>query len=177
MWKGTPGPGRPTRLQSLPTLPGSDACGIKHHGAEEVLFPCSLGQFKHLLALCVPKQVCQEWTPRLALPQLGCELVSPKLDATASRKHKLKHEIQGLIRFALKGWYWHFQTSQFPACCFLLVWNWISVFLMDPQQDHRELRCYRPWDKKFRPTLFNSLQGSAVRCFDFPFVPCMLQRW
>lgn len=160
MWKGTPGPGRPTRLQSLPTLPGSDACGIKHHGVEEVLFPCSLGQFKRLQALCVPKQVCQEWTPRLALPQLGCELVSPKLDATESRKHELKHKIQGRIRLALKGWYWHFQTSQFPACCFLL--------------DHRELRCYKPWDKKFRPTLFNSLQGSAVRCFDFLFVPCVL---
>lgn len=127
MWKGVLGPGRLSRLQPLPTQPGSDACGINHHGVEEVLFPCSPRQFKHLLVMCVLKQVYQEWTPRLALPQLSCEIVSFKLDATASKKHALKQETQGLIRFVLKGWYWHFQTSQLPACCFLLVWNWISV--------------------------------------------------
>lgn len=49
-------------------------------------------------------------------------------------------------------------------------------FLIDPQWDLRELRCYRPWDKKFRPILFNPSQGSSLRCFDFPFVPWKMQR-
>lgn len=86
--------GQPDSGQSLPTLPGSDACGIKHLGVKEVLFPCSPRQFKHLLALCVPKQECQELAPRLALPQLGGELASLKLDATASRKHELKQKFK-----------------------------------------------------------------------------------
>lgn len=92
MWKGALVPGRPTRLQSLPTPPGWDACGIKRHGVEEVLFSCPPRQFKLLLVLCVQKQVCQEWTPRVALPQLGCELASSQLDTAASRKHELKQK-------------------------------------------------------------------------------------
>lgn len=48
----------------------------------------------------------------------------------------LSRNLQGLIRFALKGWYYHIQSWQFPAYCFLLVWNkWTSV----AWQTHNEI--------------------------------------
>lgn len=92
IWKAALEPGRSTRLQVLPILPGL------------MLVASDIMVWKSSLTWTFASAVCDKAdVPRvnsqssLTLPQLGCELESFKLDATASRKHELKKEIQGLV--------------------------------------------------------------------------------
>ena len=105
VWKGTLRPGRPTRLQSLPTLSGSErtsaACASKRCGVEEVASPCPPGHLP--LPTWTVKTFARAICAEAAVPtksELPSSLFhSPfvnqrvsKLEVSARRKHELKRE-------------------------------------------------------------------------------------